>query len=163
MSDYFTREDRVRYGTALEPVILPKISAYLNDKIQKTEYQFSFLDFQGHRTWAELKVRTSDYHHTDSVMREGWLLPACKIREAERMFRKGIEVYFFYLWERDGSFWVYKYNPKDFATLVPRVPSWHKDKQLHYFVPTHLWKLIDKLKIDWPKRVKKCLITDDDD
>jgi hypothetical protein len=161
MTDYFPREERVRYGLALEKVLLPKISEYLDEKIQKTEYQYSFLDFEGGKTWSELKVRTADYHHTDSIMREGWLLPACKIRKAKQEYSQR-EVYFFYLWESDGSFCVYKYDPADFKHLVPRVPSWHHDKQLHYFVPPYLWKSIGTLKIDWPKRVKKCLITNDE-
>lgn len=162
MTDYFPTDERVRYGLALEPVLRPKLSEFLEDDIKKVEYQYSNLDFVGAKTWSELKVRTSDYHHTDRVMREeGWLIPACKVFKAKELYKKK-DIFFFYLWERDGSLWAMKYDPSIFETLVPRVPSWHHDRQLHYYIPQHEWKLIDFLKIDGKLKRKQCLINDDD-
>lgn len=160
----FPKPERVAYGTHLELVLLPKLSEYLNQPIKKTTYEYSLLDFSGQHFWAELKVRTSDYHYSDpKIKEEGWLIPACKIRQAQlEYYLNKKDVYFFYLWERDSSLWVYKYNPQDFVALKSRIPQWHLDKQHHYFLPESCWKLISFLKIDYPKRGNKCLISDDD-
>ena len=161
MTDYFPRDERVRYGLALEPVLLPKISEFLQDDIKKVEYQYSNLDYIGQHTWSELKVRTSDYHYTDPIMKDGWLLPAAKIRKAFLECKKK-DIWFFYLWERDGSLWAMKFDGDDFVDVDPRVPEWHHDKQPHYYVDESMWNLIGNIKIDCRLKRKQCLITDDD-
>jgi hypothetical protein len=163
MIGFFTKTERVAYGVALQPYLLPKIKAFLNDEIQETEYQFSLLDFKGLRTWAELKVRTEDYHYTDSkIHTEGWIIPACKFIEANWEVSKGKDVYFFYLWVRDGSLWVFKYNPA-FMNIFPlAIPDGHKENQLHYYVAQEFWKKIDVLDITQGfMKPRSCLIEDD--
>lgn len=160
MSANFSKEERVAYGLRYEPIILPKIQEFLDDRIMKTAYNFSLLDFTGIYTWSELKVRTSQYHYTDECMKEGWLIPACKILKAWQEC-DAKDVWFFYLWEQDGSLWAMKFDSTYFTTLVPRVPSWHADKQLHYYVPAERWKKIAELKIDHALKRGGCSIQDD--
>lgn len=163
MSDYFPKAERVAYGLRYEPLILPKIQEFLNDKIMKTAYCFSLLDFDGISTWSELKVRTLDFHYTDKVIQEeGWLIPACKVLEAWRRCDQK-DVWFFYLWERDGSLFAMKFDSQYFTTLIPRVPKFHQDSQLHYYVPSEKWVKVADLKIDDELRrsPKQCLILDD--
>lgn len=146
MSEDFPKADRVAYGLRYEPLILPKIQDFLNDKIVKTSYCYSLLDFDGVYTWSELKVRTGRYHYTDECMKEGWLLPACKILRAWQVCDEK-DVWFFYLWESDYSLWAMKFDAEYFTTLMPKVPSYHQDKQLHYYVPAEKWIKIADVKL----------------
>lgn len=162
MKGFFTKEERIAYGLRYEPVVLPVISKTLSDEIIKTDYCFSLMDFQGKETWSELKVRTSDYCHTDACMKEGWLIPAGKMIWACHKVSEGFDVWFFYLWERDGSLWAYKFCPEDTTRLKIGVPNNHADNQLHYWVPEEEWDCIAHLDLSKTlQRPKKCLIEDD--
>lgn len=164
MLGIFTKQERVAYGTALEPILLPKLKAILNNDIQKADYEFSFLDFKGKNCFAELKVRTEDYHYTDpKIQSEGWIIPACKFIEANWSVSQGSDVYFFYLWVRDGSLWMFKYNPA-FMNIFPlAVPEGHNENQLHYYVAQEFWKKVDTLDITQGfLKPRRCLIEDDD-
>ena len=163
MSEYFPKEERVRYGLIYEKVLLPKLQEFLNDRILKTTYKYNNFDFDGIYTWSELKVRTLDFYYTDKCIQEdGWLMPACKILEAWRRCDEK-DVFFFYFWERDGSLWALKFDSEYFTTLIPRVPPFHQDSQLHYFIPRDKWVKIADLEIDESlfRRPKECLISDD--
>lgn len=161
MSDEFPKAERIAYGLRYESVLLPILTKFLGDTITKTKYCYSLLDFVGIRTLSELKVRTSLYHYLDECMKEGWLIPACKILEAWRECDSK-EIWFFYLWEQDGSLFALKFDPEYFETLVPRTPSWHQDNQLHYYVPMERWTKIATLKIDPELCRNNCHIQDEE-
>jgi hypothetical protein len=163
MKGFFTKEERIAYGLRYEPVVLPVISKTLSDEIIKTDYCFSLMDFQGKKTWSELKVRSNDYCHTDKCMKEGWLIPAGKMIWGCHKVSEGFEVWFFYLWERDGSLWAYKFNPEDTTRFKIGVPDNHADNQLHYWIPEIEWDCIANLDLSKTlQKPKKCLIEDDD-
>ena len=161
MIGHFPKEDRVRYGLRYEPLLLPKISEFLNDTLVKTNYCFSMLDYEGIRTWSELKVRSSNHSRSDPWFENGWLLPACKFLEAAaKVSDEHKEVWFFYLWERDGSLWAYKYHPDDMNRFRLDVPSFHNDNQLHYYVPQDRFQFVCNLQIEDSLKKDKCLIVD---
>jgi hypothetical protein len=162
MKGFFTKQERIEYGLRYEPVLLPVISKVLDDTITKTDYCFSLMDFQGEKTWSELKVRSSDYSHQDKCMEEGWLIPAGKMIWACHKVSEGFDVRFFYLWERDGSLWSYKFHPYDTTRFKVGVPDNHADNQLHYWIPPKEWEFISVLDLSKAlHRPKKCLIVDD--
>lgn len=163
MIGFFTKEERVGYGKALETLVLPKIQAFLGEDVQECEYEFSLLDFSGKSSWAELKVRTQDYFYTDKkIQQEGWIIPACKFLDANWKISQGKSVFFFYLWVRDGSLWMFKYKP-EFMNIFPlAIPENHKENQLHYYVAQEFWTQVDTLQMkDIYFKKKHCMIEDE--
>ena len=160
MIAHFPKEDRVRYGLLYESYLIPVLSDFLHDTLQKTSYCYSMLDFFGSRTWSELKVRTSNHKRSDPWFQDGWLLPACKFLEAAEKSDNQTDVWFFYLWESDGSLWGYKFNPDDMNRFPLRVPSFHNDNQLHYYVPESEFQLVGHIDIHDNLKNDKCLILD---
>lgn len=163
MKGFFTKEERIAFGLRYEPLLMPVLCKTLNDTIKKTDYCFSLMDFEGEETWSELKVRSSDYSHTDECMKEGWLIPAAKMIWASHKLSEGKDIYFFYLWERDGSLWSYKFHPADMNKFKIGVPNNHAENQLHYWIPVKEWEFIARLKIEPSpfSAPKQCFISDE--
>lgn len=164
MIDFFTKEERVAYGTRLEPYFLQKLSEVTNDTITKTSYCFSLLDFEGQTSWSELKVRTADWFYTDpKIQEEGWLIPACKFLDAAWKKSEGKDVFFFYYWALDQSLWMIKFEPTFLMDFLLGIPKDHKDNQLHYFIHQDKWTFCGTLPVDAEslRKPKTCLIIDD--
>lgn len=131
---------RHEFGKSAEKDIKPYLEFLLGEELTKTESAYDTMDFVSENYFIELKTRTVRYHwDTPLIHKEGWLIPACKIDRARKEKKK---VLFFYFWKSDNSLWELEYSPEAFADLEPAIPSWHADKQLHYYVPQDRWRLI---------------------
>lgn len=132
---------RHEFGKQGEAEVLPLIEAVIGELIRPTEKHYDTMDGESDNFWIEVKTRTSAYHYTDAVIeKEGWLIPACKIERA-KIERKRVR--FYYFWRKDNSLWELEFSPEVIADLKPRVPYFHKDKQLHYYIPGSRWTRIE--------------------
>jgi hypothetical protein len=133
---------RHAFGKLGEAELLPLIETLLDEKLTCTEKLYDTMDAENENYLIEIKTRTARYHWDDSfIKKDGWLLPQAKIERAAKEKRK---VLFYYYWKKDNSLFVLEYAPEVFADLTPRVPSFHADKQMHYFIPGNRWKPIRK-------------------
>jgi hypothetical protein len=133
---------RHEFGIQNQTALLPFLENYLGEKIIETKKFYDTIDGKTETKDIEIKTRTPKYHYTDrKIVEEGWLIPACKIqhaRESERPF------VCFYYWKSDESVWEFVYTEEKLKGLKPFTPSWHKEKQLHYTLPQHLWTKLTK-------------------
>ena len=95
------------------------------------------MDFESPTYFVELKSRSPKYHPADF---EGWLLPCCKGEEAKKNKHK--KTLFFYYWQITNELYVLEYDEKLFEGFEREVPSWHKEKQEHYYVPASEFSLV---------------------
>lgn len=130
------------FGKLGEEEVLPLIEMLLGENLTPTTKFYDTMDAVSENYWVEVKTRSKEYHWDDKVIkREGWLIPACKIQRALSETTK--KVCFYYYWKSDSSLWELEFSPKAIEGLVPSVPWWHKEKQLHYYIPQERWTLID--------------------
>lgn len=134
-------KERWDYGKQSFNLLLPILEDYLDEPIQETKAFYDVLDAKT-KTWdIEVKSRTNKYHWSDTfIMRDGWLIPSCKIEYAKKSERPFL---FFYWWRKDDSLWEWEFNAEDLKGLKPFVPSWHKEHQEHYNIPFKSWKRIE--------------------
>lgn len=116
----------------------------IGETLTPTEKFYDTMDAESENYWIEIKCRRSNYHYTDKIiLKEGWLIPACKIERALLEVASDRKVSFFYYWTSDCSLWELEFKEETFADLVPSVPWWHPQKQLHYYVPQDRWIQIE--------------------
>ena len=112
----------------------------IGETLSPTEKFYDTMDAVSENYWIEIKCRRPNYHYTDKIIvKEGWLIPACKIERAKREVAAGKKVSFFYYWTSDCSLWELEFKEETFEDLEPLVPPWHAQKQLHYYVPQDRW------------------------
>jgi len=112
----------------------------LGEKITETTEFYDTMDGKTEQKDLEVKTRTPKYNwKSDYIMKEGWLIPCCKI---DRARVSGRPTFYFYYWKCDDSVWVLEYSKEKFKGLQARIPPWHKEQQEHYYVPFNLWKRI---------------------
>jgi hypothetical protein len=135
---------RHEFGKTAERDLKPYLESLLGEELTQTESRFDTMDFVSKNYFIELKARTAKYHwETPLIADEGWLIPTCKIDRAKSETKK---VLFFYFWKSDHSLWKLEYSPETFSDLRPRVPWFHSQRQLHYFVPQDRWELVSILE-----------------
>lgn len=151
----------VAYGAEAERILLPILSQIVQDGLKKTDGCFNTMDFQGKRTFAELKRRSKDWSYTDERIRqEGWLIPSCKILRGWEELSKGKDVFFFYFWMCDKSLWFYQLREGDFTGPKDHfVPKNHYDQMLHVTIPEEKWTFVTKVENLFEE--EQCLITSD--
>ena len=131
------------FGKKGEAEALPLIELVIGETLTPTEKFYDTMDAVSDNYWVEIKTRSSKYHHEDAfIVREGWLVPACKIERAKQEAASGKKTNFYYYWKSDNSLWELEWDESKTADLTPSVPSWHADKQLHYYIPQDRWVLV---------------------
>ena len=131
-------KERWDYGKQSFTLVCPIIEEYLEEPLIETKMFYEIMDAKTETYDIEVKSRTPKYHWKDEyIMRDGWLLPKCKIDYAKKSQRPFL---FFYWWRRDNSLWEWEFNLEDLKGLEPFVPPWHKEKQEHYYIPFKCWK-----------------------
>jgi hypothetical protein len=128
------------FGKLNQQSLQPFLESYLGEPIIETTLIYDTVDGKTPTKDIEIKTRGITYDWNSSFLkREGWLLPACKVQTARD---SGRPFHCFYYWKKDNSVWEWVYNEEQMERLVPFVPSFHKDKQLHYNIPFLYWKKI---------------------
>ena len=131
---------RYEKGIEGQNFLKPLIENHLEEPIVFTLCQTDTMDAESEHYWIEIKRRFAKYHYTDSfILREGWLIPACKIKRARTEKKR---VRFYYYWDSDESLWYWDYDERDLEGLTPVVPPWHRDGQLHYYLPQRVWSSV---------------------
>lgn len=129
------------FGKLGEEEVLPLVEMILGENLTPTEKFYDTMDAVSDNYWVEIKTRSDRYHwEQDFIEKEGWLIPACKI---DRAMSEEKKCCFYYYWKSDKSLWELEFSPEKIEGLVPRVPGWHSDKQLHYYIPRERWTLIE--------------------
>jgi hypothetical protein len=139
------RFNRARWnlGRQNQTALVPFLEQFLGEKIIETTKLYDTIDGKTETRDIEIKSRSANYDwQSGFIMRDGWLLPCCKIDHAKTSGRPFV---CFYYWMKDGSVWQFEYTPEAMAGLQPFVPSWHKDKQAHYSIPFDRWKRVGSL------------------
>ena len=126
------------YGTKWEQKLQPLLEAFVGEPLTKTRHLYDIMDFVSKSYFVELKCRSKKYHPADF---QTWLLPSCKGKEAAKHPDK-ITIFFYY-WETTDELYLIEYNDPLFQTFHREVPSWHLEKQEHYYVPTEEFSLIE--------------------
>lgn len=135
-------KERHDYGTANQRTLIPFLESYLGERIAETTAFYDTIDGKTASYDIEIKSRKPNYSYKDFyIMRDGWLLPACKIEHARKSKRPFL---CFYYWLCDKSVWVFEFSEEAMEGLEPFVPSWHKEQQLHYNIPFNRWTLIHR-------------------
>lgn len=132
-------KERHDYGIANQTALLPFLESYLGEQIAETTKFYDTIDGQTATKDIEIKSRTPNYHYTQSFMKSGWLIPACKIRRAAT---SGRPFHCFYYWKADESVWEFIYSQEAMAGLEAFIPPWHKEQQAHYTIPQDRWRCI---------------------
>ena len=115
---------------------------HLGTPLTPTSIQTDTMDFESDSHFVELKRRVN-YSHTDwFIVKEGWLIPAVKILRAYEEQGKGKNTRFYTYWDSDESLWYWDFLESDLQGVVVKIPSWHRDRQPHYYIPASLWKRV---------------------
>jgi len=131
---------RLPYGLEGQRIVKPLIENHIGEPIVFTSATYDTMDAESDSYWIEIKRRTEKYHWAQpKILKEGILIPACKIRRAQTEKKS---VRFYYYWDSDESLWYWDYNEKDLEGLKPRVPAFHVDKQEHYYLPQRVWSSV---------------------
>lgn len=125
------------YGIKKEELLKPLLEAFCEEPLTKTGKFYDVMDFVSDSYYVELKSRTEQYRPEDY---DTWLLPCCKGTEAKKNSHK--RTLFFYYFSSTKELYVLEYDEKLFATFKREVPSWHKEKQEHYYIPSSEFSLI---------------------
>jgi len=129
------------FGKSGEKIVLPLVEMLLGEKFTPTANFYDTMDAVSENYWVEIKTRSDKYHwKQDLIEKEGWLIPACKIQRAMNEKKKCC---FYYYWMSDKSLWELEFSPDKIQGLTPKVPGWHSDKQLHYYIPRDRFTQID--------------------
>ena len=128
--------ERHQFGKLGEEEILPILEVLLGENLTPTEKLYDVFDAESESYWIELKTRTAKYHWSDKCMKEGWLIPKCKI---DRALKEKKKTNFYYYWTSDKSLWELEFNPEILEGLICKIPWFHADKQPHYYFPQELW------------------------
>ena len=135
-------KERHDFGKQGEGLVLPMVEMIIGESLTPTEKFYDTMDAESDNYWVEIKTRSKTYHWEDDfIQKEGWLIPACKIQRALAETEK--KVCFYYFWKSDSTLWELEFTPDKIVGLEPRVPGWHKEKQLHYYIPQERWTLIE--------------------
>lgn len=118
------------YGIDKERKLKPLLEAVVGESLTKTRHLYDIMDFESESFLVELKSRTEQYHPADFTT---WLLPTCKGEEAKKNKHK--QSLFFYYWAITDELYMIEYDEKLFETFNKSIPTWHKEKQEHYWVP----------------------------
>lgn len=133
-------KERWQFGRQNQTLLTPFLEEYLGEQITDTIQHYDTIDGKTETKDIEIKTRSKTYDWNDYfIMRDGWLLPACKIEHARTSGRPFL---CFYYWKKDGSVWVFEYSEENMRGLESYVPHWHRDKQPHYNIPFSRWKQI---------------------
>jgi len=137
-------KERWEFGKQGEKIVLPLVQLVIGETLTPTEKFYDTMDAVSENYWIEIKCRRPNYHYTDKIiLKEGWLIPACKIERAVRETAAGKKVCFYYYWTSDCTLWELEFKEETFADLEPSVPWWHAQKQSHYYVPQERWTLLE--------------------
>ena len=129
--------ERAAYGAKQEVNLLKRLSCVLDESLTKFPERYSVFDFESEHYLVELKSRRAPA--TPSKFNT-WLLPVCKGEAARRSPKT---VLFFYHWEVDDSLSFLEYNEDEFDSFHQEVPSFHADKQAHYYIPRDCWSRVE--------------------
>jgi hypothetical protein len=143
-----TRYNKVRhdFGKIGEKIVLPMVEMILGETLTPTEKFYDTMDAVSNNYWVEIKTRSDKYHWEQPLIeKEGWLIPACKI---DRALREDKKCCFYYYWTSDESLWEMEFSLEKIEGLVPAIPWWHAEKQLHYYIPRERWTLIEFITPD---------------
>jgi hypothetical protein len=131
---------RLPYGLEGQTLVKPRIESHITEPIVFTSATYDTMDAESDSYWIEIKRRSKQYHWSQPLLlREGILIPACKIERAKTEQKT---VRFYYLWDSDDSLWFWDYNEKDLLTCRKDIPPWHRDKQEHYYLPQRVWSSV---------------------
>lgn len=132
---------RYPYGKQGEMLLKSTIEQHLGETITPTASEYDTVDFTSPSCLIELKRRSNRYSFYSNLIQQGGLiLPAVKIDRARSSDKT---VYFYYYFDADSKLFYWKFNWDEIKTVEPVTPSWHIDRQLSYFIPSNLWKLVD--------------------
>jgi hypothetical protein len=124
----------------MEQQLQPVLESTIQQKLTKTIRRFDTIDFKSPTHAVELKCRCAVDKYGRPVTHttyDEWLLPACKVGR-----HPGLEEVCFYYFEGDASLWMIHHKDIDWKQIRCEIPWHHPEKQLHYYVPAHLWKRI---------------------
>jgi hypothetical protein len=76
-------KERHDFGKQGEEVVLPLVEMIIGESLTATEKFYDTMDAESENYWVEIKTRSKRYHWEDDfIQKEGWLIPACKIKRA---------------------------------------------------------------------------------
>lgn len=129
--------ERSAYGLKQEDSLVDRLSLIVGEELVKIPGRYSIFDFESENFLVELKSRRKT---VSPSCFSTWLLPVCK-GEAARTAEKS--VVFFYHWEENDSLYYLEYNEDKFDSYQQEVPHFHADKQLHYYINSSEWTLVE--------------------
>ena len=127
---------RYPLGILAQDFLKPRIESHLGESIEFTLVATDTMDAESDSYWIEIKRRLPPYRPDDKYMKEGCLIPACKILRA---YSESKPIRFYYFFDSDNSLWFWDFNQKQLEGCVCKVPSFHRDAQPHYYIPIRLW------------------------
>ena len=130
---------RYPLGILAQEFLKPVIEHHIREPISFTISATDTMDAESDSFLIEIKRRLPPYRSDDKYMKQGCLIPACKILRA---YDEKKTVRFYYYFDTDKSLWFWDFNQKEIESCECRVPSFHRDNQPHYYVPISLWKRV---------------------
>ena len=128
------------FGWLKEEELLPQIKSFLHDEeLAKTTKRYDSVDFISSTHSAELKARRRQDAKGRTILSstyDDWLIPACKIGAS-----KSLRECYFYFFEGDSTLWYLWKDEVDWKDIRCEVPWFHT--QLHYYVPSNLWRRVE--------------------
>jgi len=129
--------ERAADGARQEVGLQKRLSCIVDEPLTKFPERYSIFDFESEHYLIELKSRRAPASPSKF---DTWLLPVCKGEAARKSVKS---VLFFYHWEVDDSLYFLEYNEDEFDSFHQEVPSFHADKQLHYYIPRDCWSRVE--------------------
>jgi len=130
---------RLPKGLEGQKFIKPLIENHIQEPLVMTACEYDTMDAYSENYWIEMKRRSDNYDWDHPLMKQGVLIPSCKIKRASRE-KKTVRFYYYY--DRSNTLWYWDYNKKDLESCLCQIPSWHRDKQEHWYVPQRFWSSV---------------------
>ncbi len=130
------------FGWSKELDLKPRIEGAVEEEITKTATRYDSADFISNTYVIELKSRRK-YDRKGNLVTsktyDTWLLPVCK----GDIQTDGKDLLFLYYFEGDDTLWYALYDKELFDTFYQERPSFHPTGQLHWYVPSSAFTLLD--------------------
>lgn len=126
------------FGKACEDALKPVLERILGEELTPTRYTFDTRDYESDSFDVELKSRTR--FHTP-MMYETWLVPCSKVEG------KNKRVVIFYYWAYNRSLYRCDFDEETWSSFEKSTGPC--TSQLHYWVPSSSWTLVNQKSPLW--------------
>jgi len=131
------RRARELYGENAEITLKSRLEKILGENLVKTPSKFDKFDWESESFFVELKSRRKPYTPASFAT---WYLPICKGIRASQETKK---VVFFYYFDSVDELYRLDYCEELFDSFVREIPYGHRDKQIHFCIPSYRFKKIE--------------------